>query len=138
MRHSLIAVTPEHFEVLGEEYGKAIQGVIGERYTDEIHQSWHIVYTYITSHIYDSIVQYRKDFNYDRLVFEPPSQPPNNSIPAAVAVAAIENQNDEMNQINETPQQINNNDDNNNLHVIDQIIVPVTDTISPPLTQSHL
>lgn len=76
MRHSLLAVTPQQFEVLGQEYGKAIKQIVGDKFTPELQESWIVLYTFIASQIQNYITQYKIDFNYERLVSSKPQTNP--------------------------------------------------------------
>jgi hypothetical protein len=80
MRHSLIAVTPTQFEILGAQYSDGFRSLLGDQYTVEIETSWHIMYTFISKQIENYIASYRRDFDYERLTKSPVAAPPAESL----------------------------------------------------------
>jgi hemoglobin-like flavoprotein len=64
MRHSLMPVKPEHFEILGGELIKSFQTVLGERFTSEMSEVWGIVYNILSTMLQAHIVSYNKEFQH--------------------------------------------------------------------------
>ena len=64
MRHSLMPVKPEHFDILGREFIVAFQTVCGDRFTTEMRDAWIIVYDILSRMLQKHIASYNKEFEH--------------------------------------------------------------------------
>mmetsp|Transcript_23303 Transcript_23303/g.23960 ORF Transcript_23303/g.23960 Transcript_23303/m.23960 type:complete len:181 (-) Transcript_23303:1210-1752(-) len=64
MRHSLMPVKPEHFDILGREFILAFQTICGERFTPEMRDAWVIVYDILSRMLQKQIANYNKEFQH--------------------------------------------------------------------------
>lgn len=64
MRHSLMPVRPEHFDILGRQFIEAFQSVLGESFTPEMREIWGVVYTILSKMLQKHIENYNKEFHH--------------------------------------------------------------------------
>jgi hemoglobin-like flavoprotein len=64
MRHSLMPVKPEHFDILGREFIESFKTVVGEPFTVEMCEIWGTVYHILSKMLQQHIESYNKEFQH--------------------------------------------------------------------------